>query len=893
MKSPFVRFGAAVFLLLLCLPLTAQNFRPFTALRVLQTTHFDIIFPEASRSSAEHLAETADSTYERIAGLLGYGVQGRIPVTITPATDEFNGYYTFVPYPHIVLFDTPLNLEWTAFDDHLNKLFLHELTHAVSLSSRTPFWQFLYAVFGSWATPTVLSTPGYMVEGVTVSFESLDGSGRANDPLVKEKVRQALRENLFYTPLQAAGAYDDRHLANGWYEYGGLFSAWLQRQFGMEAYGNLWQAMGTPGAWSLDVYQQGFYAAFQKVYGITFAKAWADFADQLAVRGLLDNPMAPVWQSELRVRALASGGGTLFALDSLGKVTLRKPGADSPQAAWTVKEAARDLDASPDGEHFLVSGYRYDGNLATAVVTEYRSRDGRPTGSRWTKLWSARYFRDGVVGLGADRHNNRLVWRDRDGKETVLLEGTETRLFSAPAPLDDNRLAFLYTENGIRQLGVYDFRTQSATRFTTVSADDREIWAWARDLRTTEGQVSFSYDPDDRTYRPGGLKILSDGSLEVWLAGDEFSGGVHAPVLAGGELYYRASYVQSDAVLAYPPTPQRQQTDRRLVLVEQRLPESPVLDTTPTPTTDKPYWGVAWFNPLRLWYPIPQFALSSDTLTVTGAGLGTVLADPTDTHQVSAAAGWNWATERPWFELAWTTLALGFPLTAQTTAEQFLVSAVWEKGLGGETVRGAVVPWVSSTAFGLKARLSSLRALPAQLFSAGLQFSAGGAWDYQLAPQASVWGQWGFPTFSLPFRLAAYGFVDAYGADLGGNSPVFGVSDFAALAPQEYAGSGRGGLWAAGGTVEAQLFRIETQTNLSMVYFNRLFATAGWRGAVDEDGLAHAVFAKIGSQITLPLAGMAFVALAPQVWAGWKLADVTVSDPSQALVWGIGATLDW
>ena len=225
--------------LLLCTAVSAiaQTFRPFTELRAIRTERFDIIFPERSRRTAEQLADFADACYERVSALLDIRVRGRIPVTITSDTDLFNGYMNPVPYPHIVLNDAPMDIEWTSFRYPLESVFLHELVHAVSLSSRGPFFDFWYRIFGGWVTPTGLTAPPFMIEGVTVSFESLDGFGRANDPLVRERVAQAAADGAFLTPFQVSGVYDRPLDGNAHYEYGGLFSSYLQERWGMEEIG--------------------------------------------------------------------------------------------------------------------------------------------------------------------------------------------------------------------------------------------------------------------------------------------------------------------------------------------------------------------------------------------------------------------------------------------------------------------------------------------------------------------------------------------------------------------------------------------------------------------------------------------------------------------------------
>jgi hypothetical protein len=226
-------------------PITAQNalYKPFTSFRVIQTEHFDIIFPIESESSARLLASYADRIYNQVSSLLGIDVRGRIPVTFSPHTDMFNGYYNLA-FNHIVIFDTPMDIEWTTFANNLEGIFIHELTHAISLNTRSPFYQFVHRIFGNWVSPSLFNVNYFMTEGVTISFESLDGSGRSNDPFAKQYLRQAIFEDKFLTPFQASGVFDRPIQPRGyWYEYGGLFSTWLIQNYGMEKYAELWQAM--------------------------------------------------------------------------------------------------------------------------------------------------------------------------------------------------------------------------------------------------------------------------------------------------------------------------------------------------------------------------------------------------------------------------------------------------------------------------------------------------------------------------------------------------------------------------------------------------------------------------------------------------------------------------
>ncbi|MDR2247395.1 MAG: hypothetical protein LBE17_12135, partial [Treponema sp.] len=124
------------------------------------------------------MAGFADAMYDRVTGLLNIYYPVRIPVAITPHTDRFNGLTMSLPYTSIILFDTVMEPEWTSFANTLESLFFHELTHAVSLSSRSKFLNTLHSIFGGWVYPVGLNAPLFMVEGAAVSFESLDGLGR-------------------------------------------------------------------------------------------------------------------------------------------------------------------------------------------------------------------------------------------------------------------------------------------------------------------------------------------------------------------------------------------------------------------------------------------------------------------------------------------------------------------------------------------------------------------------------------------------------------------------------------------------------------------------------------------------------------------------------------------
>lgn len=952
------RVIVAVFCAAFAQNLPAQNFRAFTELSVIRTDHFDIIFPEESRPTAERLASFADGMYERTSDALDIRVRGRIPVAITPHTQEFNGYMNPFPYPHIVLFDTPMDIEWTTFSDSLEGLFLHELTHAVSLSSRGPFLDFLHRVFGGWVLPTGLTTPYFMVEGVTVSFESRSGFGRANDPLVKQRVRQAVRDNALLDPFQASGVYDRPPFGSASYEYGGLFSAFIQERWGMEKYAELWKRLGSRFPLSLDFYNHGFYRIFRDVYGVDARTAWADFAASLAVTGLED-PAAPVLPpAEALYESVAAGGGKVYYLDLVSRrVVEHDPATGSSRTAADVDSSAYDIDVSSDGSTILVSGYRYEGAVATAVVREHDAATGRRTGRSWEGLYRARYFRDGVLALGSERHANRIVFVDGRGKREVLLTGDARLLFSSPAPVDAYRFAFVAAEGGVRSVGLYDLRSGEASRVATDLADDGDRWRYVRGLRASGGRLYFSYVHDDRFYK---LASIDPATGEARFSGRDFSGGVFDAVEAGGALFYRGRFSDWDRALRYPldAASFAAGADGRTTVAALHLElwdlsaagAGEASDSTlgaAEAAESRPYHALPYLNPFKMWVPFPLVRSDGSETRWDGGGIVSYLSDPTDANTALVQAAWNGTDSLAEASVSWNTFLFGVPATLTgsdgmefgsslddaSRATRFGAALSFQRGIRGERTQlilspsfaGALLaddPDDGSSAYewkygegdywaGFSATLSSMYLPSWRLFGSG---AAATVQARAALPDREVRADGTFRAAfepALPLRVLAYGVYDQSGTTVDGYSDAFGspVGAAAFEGMTEYRSeAGEDHEWVAGGQAELRLFSIESQTNLSHLYFSRLFGTVAWRGAAygggsvgsgpgaalggDARWLQSAVL-KVGAVVTALPAAMVPLRYSPHFWFAWKISDAENDDGKDDFAFGVVAQIEW
>jgi len=698
-------------LVIFLIPITAeaQLFKPFTFLRVIKTEYFDIIFPPESESSAHTLASYADSVYEKMISLFGIKIPARIPVTFTPHTDMFNGYYNPVPYPHIILYDTPMDVEWTNFENNLEALFTHELAHAVSLNTRSPFFNALRMIFGYWATPSAFNAPYFMVEGVTLSMESITGFGRANDPLIKQRLRQAIHEGKFLTPFQSSGAFDHPNHRGSSYDYGGLFSFYLIQNYGIEKYTELWREMGKKVYLSFVVYRSGFYRIFKNVYEINFMDAWNSFKNSLVLDNIEENYDTLFKkrhhffvEKKYSISAVAAYENDIYVLDGTErKIRVFNTQTDNIRVINSDAVSSYDLDVSADGKYILVSGYQSIGERYTAVATEYETATGRKTGKSFRRLYKAGYFRGGVIGISSQQHNNNIVYEDFNGKKEILFEGNEELLFSAPRAIDNERFAFVAARKGIRELVIFNYVTSEILRIETVNGEGENILfsRYMRGLSVSQGKLFFSHNMDDRMYK---LACIDLDKMQAVFSERDFSGGVFYPVLADNSIFYRGTFFSGDNFFRFPEKAdsisgktsrinlvKRNPNDYgftalNIVMAEHTVTVSNnIFDNENITNIDKsfsetnnnadilfskPYFSILYMNPYKLWLPLPLFRynLSFDNFkfSADGVGIFTALMDPTDRNLIIVFAyadiKYGMAMVDNFY---WQNTVLGFPIT--------------------------------------------------------------------------------------------------------------------------------------------------------------------------------------------------------------------------------------
>lgn len=245
-------------------------------LHVIRTEYFDIIFAEESRRAAEKIEAVCDDYYLEITSKLETEAYQRFPVTITSSVELLNAYYAAIPYNRIVLYDTLPETSLDMYDDTIQSVFYHELTHAVTYNMKANALKRLSFISDA-MNPAWLTVTTFWAEGATVSFESKGRGGRLNDPFSTQMVNQSVIEGHFPSWRDVTGARDTYPGGTDAYMFGSMFAAYLQETYGMSKYADFWKNAGSSLSFSFIA------GVFKKTYGMKITEAWKNFEKTLSL----------------------------------------------------------------------------------------------------------------------------------------------------------------------------------------------------------------------------------------------------------------------------------------------------------------------------------------------------------------------------------------------------------------------------------------------------------------------------------------------------------------------------------------------------------------------------------------------------------------------------------
>ncbi|HKT08200.1 MAG TPA: hypothetical protein VJR24_09910, partial [Gemmatimonadaceae bacterium] len=164
-------------------PGAAAQIAPNADWRTLRTPHFYVHFTPAEEQAARRAAVDAEQAYAALAQRL-HPPRGPIDLVVADNVDFSNGSTTPYPTNRILVYARPgldvVSLRY--YDDWLQLVITHELTHVFHLDRTRGWWRLAQHVFGR--APFLFPNqyePAWITEGLAVFYESdITGSGRVD-----------------------------------------------------------------------------------------------------------------------------------------------------------------------------------------------------------------------------------------------------------------------------------------------------------------------------------------------------------------------------------------------------------------------------------------------------------------------------------------------------------------------------------------------------------------------------------------------------------------------------------------------------------------------------------------------------------------------------------------
>ena len=874
-----------------------------------------------SRRTAEKLAKFADGIYDEYSKLLNskvnFKVNGRIPITITPDINRFNAYSTVIfPYSAITIYDTAgINEATYNMVETVSDTFLHELVHLLSLNSENAGTQ--TKVFGNWATLQWLNIPMFMIEGISVSIESYKGFGRANDPLIKLILRQDIYEGKFITPIQASDFWSKRPYAL-YFEYGGLLSKYLQERFGIEKYNELWNVMRKKLSFSFLIYNSGFYGAFKKVYGMNFLEVWGDFQNSLTLENVNPSEELRVNNKETYISDLTSYGDKVYYIDNnIGALYSYKYKRNESNEKKDLKlefyidRTSESLDISSDGKRALFVSRTYNGGLYKYIVKEYDLEKKKRTKRKWENIQYARFFKNGIIGIGKDLHNPILIYIDENNNKEILLEANDNFSYISPTVIDDNNIALIISDYGIRHIAIFNYQTKTLQYIET--KDDS--LNFVRYLRYSNGKLLFSYNNNDRFYKLGELDLNANN---IKLYDKDFSGGIISPVYANNLIYYLGNFSEYNKLMKFDENIKPQ--IKNISLTSKTIEK---YNFTPEMELKK-YNPIKYAKPWASWIPFFQI---NDTyggfpFGINGFGILSFMVSPSLDNFATLWLGFDIPSKFLQTELNLISSSLLYPLNFSFDSKVIYstYNKYWKLGssidmqfrlyTGSDKVSFGISPIISGALFSenvsandnssaFKWKYNSWSLTTTLLTSFNFYVNSDKHYRDDLIRLAlyTMYFSAQYQTRYIPLRMSFYGAYVLNGiASFDGASRIF-ASKYVSAPAEFHAYAYQKNLkdnYFLAGDIEL-LGYIDSSFNLSHIYFDNFFASLSYRFAYYDKDYMHSVALKVGADAGIPigyfnLQGEPYLMLAfriPKTIEGFQ--KISIND----FYFGVGLQISW
>jgi len=215
------------------------------SLQTIETEHARIHFHQDYQAFAQQVASKFEPIYEDVSQRVGFEQNDKLDFLIGDDYHQANGYAIPLTAGKIVKVFTssPRSEEALgSYNDWLDIVISHELTHKIHLSEPTRSWR--SALDSTLLISDILNFsryPRWVSEGYATVIETeYTKQGRVNSDYIKAMLQQWAIEGQLpnYSALNGSSSYEGNRMA---YYQGSAFLFWLQANYGQEKLQQLWK----------------------------------------------------------------------------------------------------------------------------------------------------------------------------------------------------------------------------------------------------------------------------------------------------------------------------------------------------------------------------------------------------------------------------------------------------------------------------------------------------------------------------------------------------------------------------------------------------------------------------------------------------------------------------
>jgi Tol biopolymer transport system component len=541
---------------------TAFAGNPDERWRTIETEHFFLHYHAPEQDAAERMAAVAERAYDTLSIAWEHDVFLKIHITLRDNSDTANGSATALPFPQVnALVTAPESLSvLEGYDDWIDILITHELTHVFHLDTvhgipRAVNAVFGFGVLGKLTAPNILQ-PRWIIEGIATMDESdFSTQGRRRSAQFDAIIRMAVLEGTFQALDQVSSGTRINPHGTSVYLYGVHFMYYLAARYGRDKLAELSHLYGG------RIVPFGINRAAQDVFGVDFYTLWDEFkrdttrrfraqARRIRSRGLRqgvrmtmagESTRYPVWSAdddwiyfyrndghrEEGLKRLPATGGRFREGVGIGR-----QGVDlDVEHVIDIEDSAEASFVGATGDVVFGQTSVYDYRYRWSDLYRYNGGDPRQA-ERLTfglRASEPHVSADGrtVVFRRNDVAQSRLAFLDLATADVVEVapQGRISQVYTPRWHPDGQRVAYSgFREGGYRDIYIYDRRDGSTTRVTADRHLDMSP-TWSPDGRylvftSDRDEVYNIYAYDMQTRRLHQVSNVLGGAFEPAVSHD-------------------------------------------------------------------------------------------------------------------------------------------------------------------------------------------------------------------------------------------------------------------------------------------------------------------------------------------------------------------------------------